>query len=200
MRRLILTVAATIMFFIGAGFAEATVIYDWVTLGVEYGQDYKISASLKISDQEYYAGSFSRSYADLEDVVVTYLPGGTKYMDITFKPEKFETEHPYVLLGSLSTDRSTIKTLQVYVPDFQMYLPNFIFWDDGHDASIAMTVDSVDGGLDPYAFGLTGGPYKWDHFGEWASRTVPAVPEPGTFMLLGVGVIGMVFWRRSARR
>jgi len=199
MRRSIFAVATTIMFLMGTHFAEATVIYDWVSRDFTYGQEYRIAASLKITEPEYYSGSFALTSASLEDVVLmAYRQDGTKYFDFQLQPQKFELWVDFILFGTLSADRRKIDTLRTYVPEYQVYQDWLWFMDLTQDIDVALTVDSVRGSMDPICFPWDGTlTYNWDHSGEWVVRSVP---EPGTFFLLGVGMIGMVLWRRSAKR
>jgi len=199
MRRSILTMAATVMFLMGTHFAEATVIYDWVSVGFTEGAEYRVGASLKITEPEYYSGTFAMTYASLEDVVLmAYRQDGTKYFDFPLQPQMFEGWVDFILLGTLSADKRRIETLTTYVPEYQVYQDSFIFMDGTQDIGLMLTAGSMRGSMDPICFPYDGYlTYYWDHAGEWDIRSVP---EPGTVLLLGVGMIGIALWRRSAKR
>lgn len=191
--------AATVMFLMGTHFAEATVIYDWVSVGFTEGAEYRVGASLKITEPEYYSGTFAMTYASLEDVVLmAYRQDGTKYFDIPLQPQMFEGWVDFILLGTLSADKRRIETLTTYVPEYQVYQDSFIFMDGTQDIGLMLTAGSMRGSMDPICFPYDGYlTYYWDHAGEWDIRSVP---EPGTVLLLGVGMIGIALWRRSAKR
>ena len=199
MRRLMLMMAVMVMFLMGTHFAEATVIYDWVSVGFTEGAEYRVGASLKITEPEYYSGTFAMTYASLEEVVLmAYRQDGTKYFEFPLQPQMFEGWVDFILLGTLSADKRKIDTLKMYVPEYQVYQDWFSFMDGTQDIGVALTVGSVKGSMDPICFPYDGYlTYYWDHTGEWEVRSVP---EPGTILLLGVGMIGIVFWRRSAKR
>ena len=198
-----LAVVATIILLFQVPSAEATVLYDWKDLHVNTGDKYIFNVSLPIDDLEYRSGNFRIQFEELEDLWFTSeFPDGRIYHD-RWLPTPFEFHCSYYLFGALSEDKRKIEALIGYVPEFKVYFNGFDYFDGTLDAGVRATANSMSGTIDVgICFGFDDPTMPWNfyHAGEWVVRedTVPdPVPEPGTFALLGVGVLGVLMARRT---
>ncbi|WP_026843285.1 PEP-CTERM sorting domain-containing protein [Citrifermentans bremense] len=190
---------------------EATVIYDWVTHGVNIGDsdsgcNFNVTAQWSMSDQEYWNRlSFAGSTTNNLIPTVQVLLNDQSLWTYTFAPMYYMPFYSY--FGKLSDDRTTIvETGSVYADHLSR---ESIIWANDNGDGLFLSPDRANGGLfianfyfDELRHPATGDWARsfWDLDGEWVVRqdTVPT-PEPATFILVGAGVVAVVLTRRITK-
>lgn len=190
----------------------AKVIYDWTTYGTNPGDSgcgFQVTAQWAITEQEYWDKLFYVSLEDMNDKIQASaqvdLTDGTKWQfsGVPLYPTAF-----LAFWGSLSGDRTRINGIGQVGPGWSLDPDNLYFF--APDDSLMLNTERAWGSIlyPSQAFNaerhpLTGNwqASSWDLDGEWVVRqeTVPT-PEPGTFVLLGMGLGAMALWRRRSSR
>lgn len=205
MKRLVLLLLLTATLFLSqTRQTQATVIYDWVTHGVNIGDsgcDFKVTAQWSMSDQEYWNRLvfFTPINNNLNATVQVLLTDQSLW---SFNPTLWLFPGYY---GRLSGDRSTIVETG-FADKLAVLMPGSMLFANDNGDGFRISPDRADGELfiaelhfNEQRHPATGdwATSRWDLDGEWVVRldTVPT-PEPATFILVGLGIVAMIVTRR----